>query len=819
MNNRKNSHSTSSSPEDDIKCAGDIPTIVWSNGYHSKSDEKDKESLLKDNVPSVDDNNCVSQNANIIQFDSFDENHFNTKLYHTKRRVLELKDYHEEARAMRDIQKFLDHPIVLFKVHSTVWVDIAREMLQKLSKEKPDMKLDIESALNSVISHDGIYVIPECIQSIIETSHGLKSDQSFVVAIGNTTSIIENQVVLCRLDHPFNFGEGAEGVRIICLVLCPVRTKNTKSAVQVARTYATLLSNINLRQNLLNAHSSEDFAHEFKVENSRIRKEHDLWKRSSEREKSEDTTRNNKGKWYPGKEIFSDVKRRARFYLSDFTKDVKDCNSIQKITSTTLFLYFSILLPAIAFGVLYSELTDGKLDVKNVIVSQALSGIFWVIFSGQHLVVIRTTIPLIIYTKVIYTISKNWENDGSFFYTFYAMVGFSNAFFLIIYGLTGASKVMKYCTRSTEEILSFFIALAFMVDTVKYVLKEFHLYYCFPVPGTILDDTDASVSYDHGQCNPTKPILAVFLVLVTVLVGVRIFSFKQSPYLTTAKRTFVAEYAIVIAVAVGTFIGSYLFADIALTKFTVNEKSEALKMIRFKEPSVLAVVIAIGLGFIMSILFFLENNIAASMVNNPSNKLKKGVSYHYDIVVLGLINAIMSLLGLPYVHGSLPHSPLHVRALADVEECIEDGFVSENIIRVRETRLTNLFAHLMISASVLLVPYPLNIIPIPVLYGLFTYLAITALKDLQLWERMILIFTEQSLYPPLHYVRKVPQKIIHCFTVMQLLQLFVLCAVSFAGSAYLKMVFPFIIFLLIPLRVKVLPKLIPKRHLDALDGY
>ena len=254
-------------------------------------------------------------------------------------------------------------------------------------------------------------------------------------------------------------------------------------------------------------------------------------------------------------------------------------------------------------------------------------------------------------------------------------------------------------------------------------------------------------------------------------------------------------------------------------KFHVDETRAAFELVRFRDPPATAVVSAIALGFVMSILFFMEGNISASLVNNPANKLRKGTAYHQDMLVTGLINAILSVFGLPFVHGSLPHSPLHVRALADIEEHIENGHLSEKIVYVRETRLTTLISHVMIGASaVLMVPYPLDMIPIPVLYGLFVFLAITSLGEFQMWERLVLIFTEQSLYPPLHYIRRVPQKIIHCFTLLQLLQLGVLCLVSFAGSAYLKMLFPFVLILLMPIRERILPNLISNRHLSALDG-
>ena len=751
--------------------------------------------------------------------DKFDL-HQGKKLYHTKRKLLKLKNYHDNARSMKDIGKFISRPIVLFKIKHSQWEHIVEEMVIKLSIEKPELNLPIKRAMKSVISNDADYVIPESVQGIMQSPHGPITDQSFIVVIGNTNAVTKNQVVMCVLEHPFNFGQGAEEIRFICLIFSPKKTKHTKSGIQVARTYATLLSDDRLRLNLLNTKSPEEFAHEFEMECHRKHKEHEKRERAVTIQSIKQENPK-KHRWVPGKEIFRDIKRRGKHYFSDYFEDIRDCTSVQKIVSTTLFLFFSLLLPSIAFGVLDANFTEGKIDAKNVIVSQALAGLLWAIFSGQHLVVIRTTIPVVIYTKIIYMISKNWAADGSFFYTFYAMTGLSNGAFLVVYGFTGVSKVMAYCSRSTEEIVGLFISIAFIVDSVKYILKEFDLYYtpCFTINETLAGDVKrAEEVVSAYSCDPTKPILSLLLVLVTVYIGVLIFNFKYSPYLTADKRTMVADYALVVAVAAGTVLGSYVFRFIDLGKFYVDEKRGLFEVVKFDDPSAGAVVAALGLGFLMSILFFMEGNISASIVNNPSNKLTKGPSYHYDMVVTGLINAVLSVFCLPFVHGSLPHSPLHVRALADIEEHIDHGNITEKIVYVRETRLTTLISHILIGASILLIPYPMNMIPIPVLYGLFIFLAVTSLGDFQLWERLVLIFTEQSLYPPIHYVRKVPQKIIHCFTFLQIVQLIVLCLISFAGSAYLKMFFPFAIIVLMPIRQRILPALISERHLHWLDG-
>jgi len=56
-------------------------------------------------------------------------------------------------------------------------------------------------------------------------------------------------------------------------------------------------------------------------------------------------------------------------------------------------------------------------------------------------------------------------------------------------------------------------------------------------------------------------------------------------------------------------------------------------------------------------------------------RLKKGPAYHWDMMIVALVNGILAFFGLPLVHGALPHSPLHVRAMADVEDRVSQGHV------------------------------------------------------------------------------------------------------------------------------------------------
>lgn len=58
-----------------------------------------------------------------------------------------------------------------------------------------------------------------------------------------------------------------------------------------------------------------------------------------------------------------------------------------------------------------------------------------------------------------------------------------------------------------------------------------------------------------------------------------------------------------------------------------------------------------------------------------------------------------------------------------------------------------MIAHfLLLLSSFTIVPFPLNYIPTSVLHGLFLYMAATSLTGNEMFERMLLLITEQVTY-------------------------------------------------------------------------
>ena len=61
-------------------------------------------------------------------------------------------------------------------------------------------------------------------------------------------------------------------------------------------------------------------------------------------------------------------------------------------------------------------------------------------------------------------------------------------------------------------------------------------------------------------------------------------------------------------------------------------------------------------------------------------RLKKGTAYHWDLLVIAVLNLFLTSMGLPMVHGALPHSPLHVKAMADHEDRVDSGHITQTYV-------------------------------------------------------------------------------------------------------------------------------------------
>ncbi|VDN51281.1 unnamed protein product [Dracunculus medinensis] len=767
-------------------------------------------------------------------------------MMYAKHEKIPMKDFGSEIRATMDIDHLLNKSVLLLDLQETSLEEIFAKIIHEMDIQEPEFTSEqVRSVLFTQDAGNQFHILSRTVQSICTTGATggtFDYDQTWICALCMLNTVQHRHVAIARLSHPTNLGRTMQDLRFIIIVIAPSRAKGTKTALETTRTFATLFADMDIRQRLVMAQNVEQFRSTLLSAAKELAVDQNQWR---ERKTSIHFSQAKEqlfgpGSWYPFRGLKNDFLRRLKYYGSDYLDGVRGPKTIQKLFSSIVFLYFACLLPAIAFGVLNDDNTEGNINVRKVIIAQALGGIFFAILGGQPMIILLTTVPLAIYIKVIYKISEELGYD---FFAMYACVGLWCQFFLIIYASTEMCSLMKLATRSAEEMFSLFIAIAFTVESIRALHTSFMNNYhncdenstrkksddnpfndlranIVPFFAAVVDNINTSTNpvYLH-PCHRDTSILYMLLMFGTLWLGLFLYNFRKTPYLTRSRREWLADYALPASVLIMSFTGAYCFFDIEKDKFKMRENVATFAIAPIFSLPWQGYFVCLLLGFSLSFLFFMDQNIASAIVNNSQNKLKKGTAQNLDLLVVAVLNSFLSVMGLPWMHGALPHSPLHLRALADVEERVLQGHVHEVIMNVRETRLATLIAHILILISCYtLLPYPLRWIPTSVLHGLFLYMALTSLAGNEMVERMLLLITEQQAYPPTHYIRKVPQRKVHLFTGCQLLQLVILCAFGFSPHPFIEMVFPIVCFFFLPIRHLLIPRLIDYKYLDALDG-
>jgi hypothetical protein len=484
--------------------------------------------------------------------------------------------------------------------------------------------------------------------------------------------------------------------------------------------------------------------------------------------------------------VLADIRRRLPFYLDDFRAGLNG-----KVLGSVSFLFFACLANAIAFGGLTSVITGGQIGTVEMIVATAVGGVCFALFSGQPLTLLGGTGPIVIFTGLLYSLCQRY---GLPFLPVYAWVGVWSGLFMLVLALTDASSLMRFFTRFVDEIFAALVACIFIIEAVA------------SMTGPLLD----------ADSSRATALLTIVLALGTFMLARSLKSFQQSRYLHRKIRELISDFGPAIAIALMTLFALSMpevpveRAAIPETFGTTTGRPWLVDM--FSMPMWL-ILATIGPAMLVTVLLFLDQNITTRLVNSPLHALKKGPGYHLDLAIVGVMTGVFSVFGLPWIVAATVHSLNHVKSLATTKAADPETGEPEKIVSVMENRVSGLAIHALIACSIILLPL-IKAIPMEVLFGLFLYMGISTLNGTDLFNRVRLWITDRRLYPQSHYVRKVPLRVIHLFTFVQVASLAVLWVLKSSPAGIL---FPLLIALLVPLRYW-LDKWFNAEHIELLDS-
>ncbi|XP_068241621.1 sodium-driven chloride bicarbonate exchanger isoform X4 [Palaemon carinicauda] len=534
--------------------------------------------------------------------------------------------------------------------------------------------------------------------------------------------------------------------------------------------------------------------------------------------------------------FINDLKRKKPWYLSDFVDGI----SIQSVASF-FFLYFACLTPIITFGGLLGEATENRIAAMESLVSGLICGVAYGLFSGQPLTILGSTGPVLVFESILYEFCKSMDWD---YLSFRLWIGVWCGTILIILVAVDASAFVCYITRFTEENFATLIAFIFIYKAVEKVFKIGSKYpmdtqvdsmkncTCIPnqpemwpddVNWTTVNWEDCHDAYNGtlvgNRCEHYYPdvyLLSLILFFGTFLVSFYLKDFKTAPFFPTKVRQFISDFAVIIAILMMSgldfAIGIHTPKLEVPGNFAPTWEGRGWLIPPFNRNPWWSSIVALVPALLACILIFMDQQITAVIVNRKEHKLKKGGGYHLDLFVVAVLIIINSIMGLPWFVAATVLSINHVNSLKLESECAAPG-EKPRFLGVRENRVTHILIFAFIGLSVVMTPI-LRMIPMPVLFGVFLYMGIAALKGLQFFDRILIMFMPLKYQPDYAFLRKVPLKKVHLFTLIQLACLACLWIIkSFSETSIL---FPLMLVVMIGIR-KMLDWLFTQRELKVLD--
>ncbi|XP_073771324.1 electrogenic sodium bicarbonate cotransporter 4 isoform X8 [Danio rerio] len=516
--------------------------------------------------------------------------------------------------------------------------------------------------------------------------------------------------------------------------------------------------------------------------------------------------------------LWLDIKRKAPWFFSDFYEGFH----IQSV-SAVLFIYLGCITNAITFGGLLGDATDNYQGVMESFLGTALAGAVFCMFGGQPLIILSSTGPILIFEKLLYEFSINNNID---YMEIRLWIGLHSCLQCLILVATDASYIIKYMTRFTEEGFSSLISFIFISDALKKMMSTFSYY---PISPDFKPDLIISYRCDCQLPDQVSPLNSTSPLALENMSDYSMFNFSALDWTQISKKEclrlggslvgksckYVPDLAMLSFIL---FFGTYSMT-ISLKKF----KSSRYFPTKPTRPDRGWIVMPMGRNpwwmclasfvpaLLVTILIFMDQQITAVIVNRKENKLKKGCGYHLDLFWVGVLMAVCSFMGLPWYVAATVISIAHIDSLKMESESSAPG-EQPQFLGVREQRLTGTLVFVLTGVSVFMAPI-LQFIPMPVLYGVFLYMGVASLHGIQFWERIKLYLMPAKHQPDFVFLRHVPLRRVHLFTLLQITCLAVLWILK---STVAAIVFPVMILGLMVVR-KALDLIFSQHDLAWLD--
>ncbi|KAL1892901.1 hypothetical protein Sste5346_006794 [Sporothrix stenoceras] len=524
----------------------------------------------------------------------------------------------------------------------------------------------------------------------------------------------------------------------------------------------------------------------------------------------------------PFRLVRQDLRNIRVRYVSDWTV------FNQLVFASAVYVFFTNILPGITFASDLDVLTGQSWGTIEVVFSTGLCGLIFSLFSAQPLTILGVTGPFSVLAENIYSLCIHSFHIDFLQFMAWSLIHAAWMHFLLAV-FNAHDYTMRYVTHFSADIFS-------LLNSVIYFQKA------------VLE----------LQRNQRAVSMASFLYSIIGAAGTCLFAVFLStadkhwaPLFGRIPRMLLTEYAAAISIIF--FIGVPHIGDLASldqqrlsvqTELRPTSLNRSVFLVRFWELPARWTLAAVLPGAIITVLFFFDHEISSIICTLKRYGVRKPGGFAWDIVLLGTTTAVCGVLGIPPANGLLPQAPLHSESLMHtVTEQDDDGAVAtpsgsdgggqdgievasgtgstERVAtRVHEQR----YSPFLQSALILAFISPplqrlLGLTPTSVLAGLFLFMGYQSLSVNPILKRVASLLTPPSERDVLSQY-ELPDNVhwiaIHAYTITQ----FVLTGAVFGVTLTVAApIFPVLIIVLVPLRLKLMNRIWSKETLRWVDGW
>ncbi|XP_056306982.1 anion exchange protein 2b [Danio aesculapii] len=548
--------------------------------------------------------------------------------------------------------------------------------------------------------------------------------------------------------------------------------------------------------------------------------------------KPEDDPLKRTGRLFGG--LIRDAQRRYPKYISDF----RDALNPQCMAAV-IFIYFAALSPAITFGGLLGEKTDGLLGVSELIVATCVQGVLFCLLGAQPLLIVGFSGPLLVFEEAFFSFCKGNNME---YLAGRVWIGFWLIIIVVVMVAFEGSFMVRFVSRFTQEIFSFLISLIFIYETFSKLAKIFQEHPLKRCSAGLVDVRNSSLNSSMDEVTesplastnsssqevlkvvgePNTALLSLVLMSGTFLIAFYLRKFKNSAFFPGRLRRVIGDFGVPIAILIMVLV-DYSVKDTYTQKlsvprgFSVTSPDKRGWIInplgsdgQFPIWMMFASILPALLVFI---LIFMETQITTLIVSKKERMLVKGSGFHLDLLLIVTLGGTSALFGLPWMAAATVRSVTHANALTVMSKAVAPGD-KPRIQEVKEQRVTGLLVAILVGLSIVIGDL-LRQIPIAVLFGIFLYMGVMSLNGIQMTERILLLLMPPKYHPDHTYVRKVRTLRMHLFTAIQVVCLAVLWAVM---STVASLAFPFVLIMTVPVKMFLLPRIFSNREMQCLDA-